>query len=66
MLPDDSKASTDTRRSGFDKLKSSLKDTKSNIGFIIVDGVNDPAFNAYNNSLEAAAIQTSELLFYQT
>lgn len=65
LLPDDSKASTDARRSGFDKLKSSLKDTKSNIGFIIVDGVNDPAFNAYNNSLEAAAIQTSELLFYQ-
>ena len=65
LLPDDSKASTDARRSGFDKLKSSLKDTKSNIGFIIVGGVNDHAFNAYNNSLEAAAIQTSELLFYQ-
>ena len=64
LLPDDSKSAT-AARSGFAKLKSSLKDTKSNIGFIIVDGINDPAFNAYNNSLEAAAIQTSELLFYQ-
>lgn len=63
-MPDDSKSAT-AARSGFAKLKSSLKDTKSNIGFIIVDGINDPAFNAYNNSLEAAAVQTSELLFYQ-
>ena len=64
LLPDDSKVAT-AARSGFEKLKSSLKDTKSNIGFIIIDGINDPSFNAYNNSLEAAAIQTSELLFYQ-
>lgn len=64
LLPDDSKAAT-AARSGFEKLKSSLKDTKSNIGFIIIDGINDPSFNAYNNSLEAAAVQTSELLFYQ-
>lgn len=64
-MPDDSKSAT-AARSGFAKLKSSLKDTKSNIGFIIVDGINDPAFNAYNNSLEATAVQTSELLFYQT
>lgn len=64
LLPDDSKAAT-TSRSMFSNLRSSIKDTKSNIGFIIVDGIDDPAFNAYNNSLEAKAVQTSELLFYQ-
>lgn len=64
LLPDDSKNAT-AARSGFAKLKSSLKNTKVNLGFVVVDGINDPSFNAYNNSLEAAAVQTSELLFYK-
>lgn len=61
---DDSKAASERRATGFTKGSDNYTKAKSNIGFTIIDGIDDPSFNAYNNSLESFAVEKAEKLIY--